>query len=270
MRRKAFLACALSLSAVASAAVRSSNTFAVFDVSSSSLAHTMIAVPVAGYAQDGVVSDSRIDHLVSPAGLTAGDMLLAVTNGVSYAAWSLQPAANGENGAKEWQPISTVQRLDADKRTSVMADNDGTGTIGRGHGLWLVRQDPGAKGAPKGFSLCGIWTESATEVTIHGGTVANPYYTILARPSVSDSLVINELAWPSDKIGAKDTLVVPTDSSAGRVYQWDATKRKWYYGQTSVKNGMISTERVYDLVVPAGTGFWYVRRAAGDISLTFE
>lgn len=248
------------LGATSGVEVRSANTFALTTVSSSSLTNTIVAVP-----WRGCDSDIRVDRLVWPQALSKGDMLLAVTNGVTYAAWVLQDDPASASGARVWSPIATVQRP-ATGTTGILAENDGSGTVASGHGLWLVRQNPSAA-----FNLHGIWREGAVSVTIKGGSAAEPVGTLLAHPDTTRAVDLNTLAWPSDKIGAKDTLVVPLDAKTTRNYLWDAKRAKWYYGRTSVQNGAIATEYVYDLApIPAGTGFWYVRRVAEDFTLTFN
>lgn len=257
--------CLLLLGLVAAtfgADIRSANTFALTTVSSSSLTNTIIAVP-----WRGCNSDIRVDRLVWPQALTTGDMLLAVTSGVTYAAWELQNVPGSASGAKCWTPIATVQRPASGTSTGILSENEGSGTIACGNGLFLVRQKP----VGAAFSLYGIWREGEVSVAIKGGTATEPSYTLLASPDTTRAVDLNTLAWPVDKIGAKDTLVVPLDAKTTRNYLWDAKQSKWYYGRTSVQNGAIATEYVYDLApIPAGTGFWYVRRAAGDLTLTFN
>lgn len=268
MRKQLLLAFASLLSAAALAEARSSNTFALYEIDTSAQQNTIVAVPVTGYGAD---DDVRIDSLVWADGLTQGDMLLAVTSGVSYAAWSLQPVAGSTTGAMSWQPMSTVQRLDSskEKRSGIIANNDGTGTIPRGQGLWLIRQNPGTASAKSSFSLFGVWNDDVITVTVRGGSSAAPSYTMLADPSATADLDLNAIEWP-DGVGATDTLVVPSDAATNRVYLWDAEKKKWYYAKTSLSDGAITTEYVYNLdKIPAGTGFWYVRRTDGELKITF-
>lgn len=240
------------------AEVRSANTFAMVDVASAK-ANTIIAVPWTG--ADG---DLRADRLVWPQGLTTGDMLLAVTNDVGYAGWILQPVAGDAGGARAWVPMSTAQRTDATSRVT-WKDHDGTGTAARGTGLWLIRQ---ATSAP--FTLYGLASDGAAAVTVRGGTSKAPTYTMIASPDATRPVDVNALPWPADKIGLNDQIVVPTSGTASQNYLWDDVERKWYYGRTYVKdNGRIGTEFIYTLPIPAGTGFWYVRRTAGDFTLSF-
>ena len=245
---------------LSAADVRSSNTFVMADVSSTKT-NTIVAVP-----WTGVDGDIRIDHLVRPNGLTTGDMLIAVTNDVNdvndvrYAGWILQGDAGG---ARAWVPMSTAQRPDATSRV-VWTDHDGSGTVARGTGLWLIRQNTSSA-----FTLYGLATDSAATVTIRGGSSAQPTYTMVASPDVTQAVDVNALPWPKESVGKSDRIVVPTSTAASQNYLWDNAKQMWYYGRTSVKDGMIETTYVYDLPIPAGTGFWYVRRTAGDFTLTF-
>ena len=240
---------------LSAADVRSSNTFVMADVSSTKT-NTIVAVP-----WTGVDGDIRIDHLVWPNGLTKGDMLIAVTNGTGYAGWTL---VGPEDGARSWEPMSTAQRPDATSRV-VWTDHDGSGAVARGTGLWLIRQNTSSA-----FTLYGLATDSAATVTIRGGSSAQPTYTMVASPDVTQAVDVNALPWPKESVGKSDRIVVPTSTAASQNYLWDNAKQMWYYGRTSVKDGMIETTYVYDnLPIPAGTGFWYVRRTAGDFTLTF-
>lgn len=264
--RSGILICALSVSAAVLGAVRSSNTFALTAVATSSMTNTIVCIPWTGYTEPGEPTvDSRIDHIVSPYGLTDGDMILAVTNNVTYAAWMLTADSSEVGSPRHWTPITSSQKL-ADGST-LLERNTGDGLVARGSGLWLVRQNPGTKGHANPFYLYGQAATGGAEVLIRGGSKSVPTCTMLACPDASVAVNVNRIAW--EGVGADDTLIVTTDSAMSRYYMWDATKKLWYYAKTSVSAGAIVTEYVTDLPdIPAGVGFWYVRRTAGDITVS--
>lgn len=252
MKIALFLMMSLLAGLRSAADIRSSNTFVLADVSSTK-ANTIVAVPWTG--ADG---DIRVDRLVWPHGLTTGDMLIAVMNGSGYAGWTLTGDAEG---ARTWEPMSTARREEATGNV-IWADHDGSGMVARGSGLWLIRQNVSAN-----FSVYGLSSSAEASVTIRGGSSKGPTYTMIASPSVTEAVDVNALPWPKDRIDKTDRIVVPTSTAASMVYLWDAQKLMWYYGRTFVGNGVIETQYVYELPVPAGTGFWYVRRGATDFTL---
>lgn len=255
----------------------STNTFALVEVAGSTATNTIISIPWVGYTSDGEPKLSeRVDRLVSPRNLTTGDLLLVPTNDTGYAAWELRVT----NGAERcWAPIATASRIEEAVTNTVIRANDGSALVGRGYGIWLIRQNPavvkdGATNAVP-FYLYGQWTSSSATVRIAGGSEAAPGYTMLANPDVSVEMVVNDLGWAdySDRIGAKDTVILVPDQKTKHYCQWDAAKKQWYRTistKTVVAGRTVTrTSKSYDLRVPAGTGFWYVRRTSEPFEFVF-
>lgn len=255
-------------SIAAAAPVYSTNTFAVTEVAVSAMTNTVIAIPWKGYTSDGKPTlDIRADRLVSPRNLTAGDIVLLATNDSKYAAWILQAVTGGDTGAMEWAPVTTAQRSDFGGTTLI--DHDGDDPAARGFGLWLIRQNPAKDGAPVPFYLYGQWTSGDQTVTIPGGSAEAPMCTLLADPDVTRSVSLNDLDWPTDSVSTNDTIVIPIDSKATR-YCMRSKDNYWYYAQKVKKGVVMKTEYVKDITVPAGTGFWYVRREPTSFDITFK
>ena len=269
MKKMFLIIMALSAFAVGAADVFSSNTFAVTEVTSSAT-NTIIAIPWTGYTPDGSQDlDVRVDRLVSPRNLVAGDLLLVPTSEVSYAAWSLVES-DAANGAMAWEPIATAELFAsniATNRNPLIKNNDGEASIARGYGMWLIRQDP-----TKPFYLYGQWAKGGKSVTVEQGTATVPAYTMLADPLLREVDINTDLVW--EDVNTADSVVITTDANTTLNCKWDSASRKWYHVELQkITKGSITVSKsvkVYDsgMTVPAGAGFWYVSRG-GAPTVTF-
>ena len=168
----------------------------------------------------------------------------------SYDGWELD--ANGL-----WHAIGTA-RLDASGvGTFSVADEPGDRTVPRGSAFWLVRKAPSATS----FFLYGQFDDAAITNAIAGGTTQVPAYTMLAPPGLS-AVAINDIDWQGKPL-ANDTIAIPREGLAPLTLTW--RRRAWGYAHSAYDpdKGKIVTTRVTDIVVPAGTGFWYTRRGEG-------
>lgn len=255
----AVLAAGAALLAQAETAV-STNTYALVELNSSAT-NTIICVPWKGYTSDGKpTKDLAVDRLVLPRNLTTGDLLIKL-DGSDYLAWSLEEVEGSATGERAWQPITTVDATVVDSVTkSQLKTNDGTGTATCGLGVWLIRKDP-----TKPFYLHGQWTSTYDKVTVAKGSADAYAFTMLANPN-REATEINKLDWSG--VDPNDVIVINTDKLTSRDCTWNATKGQWYYSTKEVAKvvGKITTYKTvshYDLVVPAGVGFWY-RSAGGE------
>lgn len=276
--------------------VYSSNIHAIVKVMSCAT-NTIISVPWMFYTPDGASTiDLPIDRLVCPSNLTLGDYVLVhlpdPSNPVkkTYAAWQLtkttEPIPGVTNPSQDsdycrkWEPVMTVSRVDNDgTRSDVWKPDDlDTQTVCRGYGVWLLRQNPvDGAGNAKPFYLYGQWTTGDATVTIKGGTSETPVCTMLANPDCFHATDVNKLMWSN--VGETDTLIITTDSKTTLYCTYK--DGKWGYStQTRVnknegKEGkapywVVKTVRADAPEVLAGTGFWYVRRSSGDMSLEWK
>ena len=246
--------------------------------------NTLVSVPWTGYTQDGQERlDLLANRLVSPIGLTAGDLVMQVTNEVAYAAWSLVVDASG---ARSWQPVMSASRAsDAFGRTrNAVLTHTGTGSVDRGRGIWVIRQNPlKPDGTPNPIYLYGQWTNNGRVVEVPGVVLGKTQsyggydactYTMLANPDCTQTTAINDIPWDPQLVGEQDTLVIPNDRAGAQVLFWedpsdDAPHGRWYYTKTMKQGFLIKTVKAYDAAVPAGVGFWYVRRAADPLYVTW-
>lgn len=254
--------------------VASSNIYAMVEVLSSET-NTMIAVPWSGYTPDNSTNVHLFaDHLVWPRNLTAGDLLLAVTNvqttGGSYErkymSWLLQI----NDGVGTWIPAMEVTR-DKDglsRMGKVMPD--ALDAVGRGTGLWLVRQDPMDNGRPRPFYLHGQYANVGASVVV-SGRASGTNSVMVAHPQ-NKAMNVNDktmVTWTGVQKG--DTLMIPTGFGSMDYCEWDGAQwynsrtetvqKPWGWEQTIRKNTVIT--------IPASCAFWCVVRGNHDIRIEF-
>lgn len=253
----------------------STNTFGMVKIYSPAT-NTLIAVPWVGYTPDALPTlPTLVDHLVKPDNLTVweegtpGDMLLAIGTNDLFHSWHLSEA----NGIKYWQPVQDVYITTNEvSRGDVAVSNK----IERGYGLWLIRRNPSVE-LP--IYLEGQYTTGGASVTIPAG--ANGTNSVMvAHPSCQAELAINtDIVWTGAGIHqADDTLSIPCSNTKWDICKWDGSR--WYCSSnvvTEVKNSSgvvirrsLKNYKNYDLMIPAGRGFWYINRGTTPVSFEFK
>ena len=245
---------------MAEESVTGSTVFGILKVESTR-ANTLVSVPWAGASPAEGEAPVTVADLVKTANLTAGDRLLAydAPNG-RYLGWVLQKDAEG---LLAWTASATV----AAGGLSVAPSEDAA-TLSRGGAFWLVRQEPvEADGRARPFYLQGQYAASAAQVAVAGGSAEAPAYTLLGNPGLA-GVVFNDLDWGAGP-AAGDTLSV-MDGAVPRILEWDAAAGEWYRMVPRVVGGRVKNVRETGDRLPAGLGFWYVRRAAPGFTLTWK
>jgi len=247
------------------------NTHGMVKVETSTT-NVLIAVPWNFYTPSAeTVTNLPVNHLVWPKNLDDGDMLMMVTpralqSGSNYETWMLtRPAtksANASDAAGTWVPALTA---------SVSGDSQAAASdaVARGLGLWLIRQNPKDNaGNWKPFYLYGQYASNAASVQVTGGSSAAANPVMVANPYCQALAVNADVTWSG--VGANDTLSLPNGTDAWDLALWDATQQKWYVSKSTRQGRKVVTTKNYNLSVPAGHGFWYIRRTAGAITITFN
>ena len=267
-------------------AIYSSNIHGLLKICSP-FASTIIPAPWKGYTRDGAPTlDIPVDRMVKPRNLTDGDLLLQYANGGVYKAWTLEK--DDATGEGVWTPMNTVAQAPeivggaTNVVESLYVKPTGGETQKRGYGLWLVRQNPkDAAGNVIPFYLYGQWMTGAETVTIGGideNDVAINYAgsqygvahdTMLADPDCTRASDINHHAWTG--FDTADTIILNTDT-LNRTYCFRNSRPKragggWYDGWWVWRDQSYTTNGIS---TPPGVGFWYERRAAGNMTLTWE
>lgn len=250
---------------------RSSNTHGIVKVETATT-NVLIAVPWNFYTPTAeTVTNLPVDHLVWPKNLDDGDMLMMVTpralqSGSNYETWMLtRPAVKGGNAgdaAGTWVPALTASAGGDSQAEAADA-------VARGLGLWLIRQNPKDNaGNWKPFYLYGQYVTDAASVQVSGGSSAAANPVMIANPYCQELSVNADVTWSG--VGADDTLSIPNGTDAWDLALWDASQQKWYVSKSVRQGRKVVTSKNYNLSVPAGHGFWYIRRTTGAITITFN
>ena len=126
--------------------------------------------------------------------------------------------------------------------------------------VWVQRQNPLDKnGAIVPFFLVGQYDYKGVEISVKGGSKADPGYTLISVPSYKD-FSINDLDWTGYAATADSTdFVRVVDGARSFLLKW--SNGKWctegsvtdWRGRT--RPGFIP----YETPLKAGTGFWFCR-----------
>ncbi|MCQ2392526.1 MAG: hypothetical protein MJ240_14015 [Kiritimatiellae bacterium] len=271
----------LAAFAVSATAVESTNAYGLLKIVSG-YTNTIISVPWTGYTEDGAPTlDLRADRLVKPRNLADGDELLLLgPDNTVFASWVLARTNETVDGvatpAGHWEPRLTAhRRTDGSSFVYLGAE---TNVVVRGFGLWLIRQHPVVNGVTNAVYLQGQWTRGGATATIAGvdpkrvNGYVEAVYTMLANPDCTHETAINDLPWQD--VDARDTLILNTDATTTKYCQWRTDRKLGVTGWCAARQEKVTatvsrTVYDYDLKVPAGVGFWYVRRAGTDTSLVW-
>lgn len=241
----------------------SSNIFGVIKIESMTT-NTIIAVPWTWYsAEEAGATHIPSDKLVKTTNLTEGDLLLQYrfdnARGDHYESWVLKDG--------EWQPTMTVT---SNAVYQAVSGADGAVSV-RGYGLWLARQRPVYTEGPDKGKAVPFWLHGQSiirqEVSkAYGGTRTKPTYTMMGNP-YCEPVRINDLVFEGE-IGRDDRIIVPNGANASKYLEYKQVKG-WRWARPTMTDGALQNTYDYDVTIPAGTGFWYVRRTAGDLTVTW-
>lgn len=232
--------CALAAAAALGADVMGRNVCGLMNVPSDAKV-TMIAVP--WVTVGGEADAMKVANLVKTDTLSAGDELYYYDGSV-YRCWRLSVD-------RKWQP-ATVALKDAQGNDLSVQTPDASYALPRGKGLFLVRQD-----ATKEIWLYGQHSTAPISVAVAAGTAGTPAYTMIANPN-AEAYDLNTKGVggaAGDQILLGDggtTLYTRTETAWTR--KTDVTKTIGGVARTFKKD---TTEGV---VIPAGTGAWYVSK----------
>ena len=242
--------------------IPSTNIIGVLEVNSA-FTNTITAVPWRRLASDPqYASDVCMSNYVSTVNLTPGDSVYMLKDNTAYEMWTL--LSDGK-----WGGVTTVGTLPEDANyqfVSVATDADKK-TFPRGNAVWVARQNPLANGSPKPYFLVGQYESAAVDIAIAGGAAKAPAYTQVAIPDYH-AFRINDLDWGSNP-GSKDMITIPNGATTIVLYwvngSWGSYLPVWDAKVQRTRNTFVP----YTDLIPAGTGFWYTRRA-GAFTLKWQ
>ena len=212
---------------------------------SSALTNTVTVAPWLSMSVDSTNEiDVAVSDVVNPNGLSSGDMIVAYDSAEKqYCGWT-------HDSGTSWKALTTVTK------DGISISEAATTQMSPGYAFWLVRSAP----TPY-FYLVGRYTGGGFAAEIAGGTTANPGATLVANPTMCD-IKVNDIDWQGKPL-ANDKITIPREGVA----PLDLTWRNGAWGYTDrrydpEKDKLVNV-RVTDITIPAGTGFWYIRRDEG-------
>lgn len=224
----------------------------------SSLAtNTVTAVPWMAMSKDEAANKPvTVAEAVNPNGLAEGTrdgdgdrILVYDVSDDTFRSWSYA-------GGTSWSASTTVT-----KAGLATSDADTT-TLAPGTAFWLVRSNP----SPGCFYLVGRHTGEDYVAALAGGTEGKPGYTLVGNPTMDD-VGLNDLVFEGGEPAETDRIVIQDVSGVDKIYF--RKNGEWGRYVTRKVAGRIRQTWEKGGTVPSGTGFWYVRTAAGDLSIRF-
>ena len=234
--------------------IPSTNIVGVLKVASA-LTNTVTAVPWTALAGDPAHSTNvAVSAALHLANLSAGDELLAYDSASGeYHGWT-----RGSDGS--WDAMTVVDRDGV--RVTPAADDF---RLAPGTAFWVVRATPKVPAGVRPYFLYGQYLPGDYAATIKGGSKSAPSSTLCANPT-SNVVALAEVVFEGG-IGKDDTIAFNTDGSVSTIYVRNAANTEWGYHKKSVSRGRVVSTWVTARDIAPGTGFWYIRRASGDLTV---
>ena len=185
-------------------------------------------------------------------------MILAY-GGTKYRGWVRQEGA--------WKPVA-ITTLDGIEVTAP-ADDDAS-RIGFGTAFWTVRKNPLDAGGESVrpyflYGQCPAPDYDDYGASVSGGSAAAPASTLCANPTAS-AVDLNEIEFVGE-IGKDDTIALAADGAAQTIYVRNAANTEWGWWKKIRQGNSVKSEWVKGGAIAPGTGFWYIRRAPGDLTV---
>ena len=228
----------------------SMNIVGVLEVESS-MKNTLVAVPWVSLAQDPrseeTVSPIKISEFVNTSHLRDGDSLRVANKGFFYNQW------NWNKGDKKWDKATTIT-----SSGPVIPAEANEHSLIRNGALWVTRTNPELNS----FFLIGQYSASTVSLTIEKGTEKDGVCTLVPNPSMK-AVSVNSYNWNGNPVKG-DLIRIPNEENVPLNLSWNGSE----WGRIVKVPGERYGVWKNDEVVPAGTGFWYIRHGeAFEITL---
>ncbi len=220
--------------------IPSTNIVGVLEVAST-LTNTLAAVPWTKMGTDPAVSEDsqiRVSDYVHTEHLGDDDAVQVADAGHIYRKW------HWNKKDKKWGSAITVSRSGAEKAPD--AEEHG---LSRTSAVWVERNDPAAKP----FFLIGQYSNAPLTLEISAGSPESMTCTLVPNPSTRD-VKVNDYDWKGMPIAGNkgDVIRIPNEKKVPHNLTWNEETKTW--------GRWFNQQWKDDAVVPAGTGFWYMRR----------
>jgi hypothetical protein len=220
--------------------IPSTNIVGVLEVAST-LTNTLAAVPWTKMGTDPAVSEDsqiRVSDYVHTEHLGDDDAVQVADAGHIYRKW------HWNKKDKKWGSAITVSRSGAEKAPDAKEHG-----LSRTSAVWVERNDPAAKP----FFLVGQYSSADLTLTIEGGSAESMVCTLVPNPSLKD-VKVNDYKWKDMPISGNkgDVIRIPNEKKVPHNLTWNEETKTW--------GRWFNQQWKDDAVIPAGTGFWYMRR----------
>jgi hypothetical protein len=228
----------------------STNIVGVLEVESS-MKNTLVAVPWVSLAQDPrneeTVSPIKVSEFVNTSHLKDGDLLRVANKGFFYNQW------NWNKGDKKWDKATTIT-----SSGPVIPAEANEHSLIRNGALWVTRTNPELNS----FFLIGQYSASTVSLTIEKGTEKDGVCTLVPNPSMK-AVSVNSYKWNGNPVKG-DLIRIPNEENVPLNLSWNGSE----WGRIVKVPGERYGVWKNDEVIPAGTGFWYIRHGeAFEITL---
>ena len=236
--------------------IPSTNIVGVLEIEST-MTNTLAAVPWHMLASDPAVpTNISVSAWVQTNQLAGATYVRALDAAGDYQMWQLSDDT--------WMPFTTTRSRNGGM-VSVEAEDAFSRRLRRGEPVWLTRTDV-SKGS---FFLIGQFSPDSVTEDIAGGDDKSLTPTLLTNPTFLP-MVVNELTWEGTP-DSGDQIAIPTEDGTPTLLTWNGLNWGAAALEHYEKNGRMRTRvvRKTDFTIPPGRGFWYHRKAAGALSVTF-
>ncbi len=215
----------------------------------SDLAVTVVGVPWVDVADPS--TNVKVADLVKTDNLTDGDNLYVYNNGT----WTFYTLSSGA-----WVAGTT-----ANSSITATAGDPSEATIARGQALYLERQNPKEGEVAKPFYVYGAeGTTALTTKTLSG--VAGTKFLVASPKAAAFQVTTSKIsgATAKSRSASGDQIIVPLAGGASRTYT--LASGKWGYVSDGVR---VKEGDAGYLPIALGTGFWYIKSGAADVTITW-
>lgn len=220
--------------------ISSTNIVGVLEIGGA-VAQSLVSVPFVQLGRDPSIADNYnlgVTNFAYAPLLNAGDAIESADKENLYRKWEWNSAT------KKWEGAITVAKSGV--YGAIEADGF---TLSRTNAVWVSRSD-----VSKPLFVIGQYTASPVELTIKGASQNAKSYTLVPNFGIS-AFNVNDYEWGSNPVAGDEIRLLDN-----RTLTWNG--EKWGRNEDG---GWKSDDQI-----PAGAGFWYVRSAEGDFSLTLR